>query len=72
MVVQWLGPHTSDAGGQGSIPYQLTEILHALWHEKGAGGEEKPLIPGLLCRILQVMFPFTFCNPTLEEKETET
>ena len=35
VVVQWLGLHTFDAGGQGSIPYQVTEIWHALWHEKG-------------------------------------
>lgn len=71
MAVQWLGLHTSDAGGVGSIPYPVTEFLHALWHEKG-NKKEKPLIQGLLCHILQVIFPFTFYNPTLEEKETET
>ena len=29
LVVQWLGPHSSTAGGPGSIPGQGTKILQA-------------------------------------------
>ena len=31
LVVQWLGLHTSTAGGVGSIPGQGTKVQHAAW-----------------------------------------
>ena len=32
LMVQWLGPCTSTAGGMGSIPGWGTKILHVVWH----------------------------------------
>ena len=32
LAIQWLRPHTFNAGGMGSIPGQGTKVLHAAWH----------------------------------------
>ena len=33
-MVQWLGLHTSTAGGTGLIPGRGTKIPHAEWHSQ--------------------------------------
>ena len=43
LVVQWLRPHTFNAGGTGSIPDQGTKIPHTSWHSQKIKHKKKEL-----------------------------